>query len=183
MKIGGEIVGVNNKYRKIEPRRKPFKSAVVKTVLFVLGRGFQSIAKRDPEVNKEVDGWAEGFQIMFEILPAGPFMTLQKQDGRLRYCGLIKTAADLVIDFKNVDTAFMMFTAQMSTAQAYAQHRLSVQGDIVNAMSMIRCLNMVEFYLFPGIIAKLILKRMPKMTLRKFGVRLNTYLLGIPFGI
>jgi hypothetical protein len=75
MKVGGEIVGA---------RRKPFKSAVVKIVLFVLGRGFQSIAKRDPDVKKEVDGWAESFQIMFEILPAGPFMTLQKQDGRLR---------------------------------------------------------------------------------------------------
>lgn len=176
-------MAANAKYKEVKPGKKQFKNFVVKTVLFVLGRGFQCIANRDPDIKKEVHEWPEDFQIMFEVLPAGPYMTLQKKEGKLTYCGLKKSEADLIINFKNVDTAFMMFTAQMSTSQSYAQHRLSVQGDIVKAMSLIRCLNIIEFYLFPGFIAKSILKRMPEMNLRKFGLRLYTYLLGIPFGL
>lgn len=171
------------KYRKRIPGKKTFMKLVVKTVLFILGRGFQCLAARDPDVKKEVDAWDEGFSIMFEILPRGPYMSLQKKNGKLKYLGLKKSEADLIINFKNVDTAFMIFTAQMSTAKGYAQHRLSVQGDLVQAMSLIRCLNIIQFYLFPKFIARMILKRMPKMTLRKFGWRLYAYLFGIVFGM
>jgi hypothetical protein len=71
----------------------------------------------------------------------------------------------------------------MGTPQGYAEHRMSVKGDLAKAMSLIRCLNLVEFYLFPGFIARRILKRLPAMNLRRFGLRLHVYFLGIPFGI
>lgn len=156
---------------------------VVKIVLFVLGRGFQCLAARDAAIKKEVAGWEESFSIMFRILPRGPYMTLQKINGRMRYTGMQECNADLIINFKNLESAFMVFTAQLGTAQGYAQHRLSVEGDISRAMSLIRCLNIVEFYLFPALIARRILKRMPSMSLKKFGLRIYVYLLGIPFGL
>lgn len=170
-------------YPEIIPGQKPFTSLVLKIVLFILGRGFQSIAARDEEVKREVESWEESFSILFEVLPSGPYLYLQKQNGRLRTLGLVRNEADLVISFKTLGTAFLIFTGQMGTPQGYAEHRISVQGDLVRAMSLIRCLNLVEFYLFPGFIARGILKRLPPMTMRRFALRLHVYFLGIPFGI
>lgn len=172
-----------NVRREIRPGEKRFKTMVVKIVLFVLGRGFQCVAARDETVKKEVAGWDESFSIMFQVLPRGLYMSLQKKNGRLQFMGLTKSYADLVINFKNVESAFMVFTAQLGTPQGYAQHRLSVEGDISKAMSLIRCLDVVEFYLFPKFIARKILKRVPRMNPTKFGLRLYTYLAGISLGL
>lgn len=170
-------------YPEIVPRGRPFMTRAVKIVLFVLGRGFQSIASRDEEVKQEVEVWEESFSILFEVLPGGPYLFLQKQNGKLRMVGLKRDEANLVISFKTLGSSFLILTGQMGTPQGYAEHRMSVKGDLAKAMSLIRCLNLVEFYLFPGFIARRILKRLPAMTLRKFGLRLHVYFLGIPFGI
>lgn len=162
---------------------RQIKLIITKILLFFLGRGFQTIAKIDPEVAKEINSWNDNFTIMFEILPDGPYMSLSKKDNQLKYLGLNKTDADLIIGFKNLEAAFMIFTAQISTPTGYAQHRIYVKGDLGLAMSLIRCLNIVQFYLFPSFIAKRILKRMPSMSIKKFGIRLYTYLIGIPLGL
>ena len=170
-------------YPEIMPRGRPLTALMVKAALFVLGRGFQSVAAWDAEVMKEIDAWEEGVGIQFEVLPCGPYLLLRKQGGRLRMVGLIEGKADLVITFKNLSSAFLILTGQLGTPQGYAEHRMSVKGDLARAMSLIRCLNLVEFYLFPGFMAGKILKRLPPMTVKRFGVRLYVYLLGIPFGI
>ncbi|NLB88911.1 MAG: hypothetical protein GX790_06750 [Syntrophomonadaceae bacterium] len=159
------------------------KLVITKILLFFLGRGFQTIAKIDPEVAKEINTWDDNFTIMFEILPDGPYMSLAKQNNQLKYLGFKKVDAHLTIGFKNLEAAFLIFTAQKSTPIGYAEHRLYVKGDLALAMSLIRCLNIVQFYLFPGFIAKKILKRMPSMSIKKFGIRLYTYLIGIPLGL
>lgn len=171
-------------YKEIPVGNKPVKSFIIKTLLFSLGRGFQSLARVDSDLKNEVDNWDDSFSIMFEVLPKGPYMSLQKRNGRLRYLGLKKLDnAELTICFKNIETAFMVFTAQLSTPAAYAQHRLSVKGDLSKSMALIRCLNIVQFYLFPKIIAKNIILRLPKMTPKKFAKRLYAYLIGIPLGV
>lgn len=162
---------------------RKMKFVITKILLFVLGRGFQTIAKIDLEVAKEIYTWDENFTILFEILPNGPYLSLSKQNHRLKYLGLKKVDADLTIGFKNLEAAFLIFTAQKSTPTGYAEHRLYVKGDLALAMSLIRCLNIVQFYLFPGFIAKKILKRMPSMSIKKLGIRLYTYLIGIPLGL
>ena len=170
-------------YPEVVTGQKPFTTLVIRIVIFVLGRGFQSIAARDEEVKREVESWEESFAILFEVLPKGPYLLLQKQNGKLKYLGLQRGEADLAVSFKTLGSAFLIFTGQMGTPQGYAEHRMSVKGDLAKAMSLIRCLNLVEFYLFPGFIARRILKRLPAMNLRRFGLRLHVYFLGIPFGI
>lgn len=176
-------MSIGKAYPEIVPGQKPFASLVVKIVFFVLGRGFQSIAARDEEVKREVESWEDSFSILFEVLPNGPYLYLQKQNGQLRTLGLQKGEADLAISFKTLGSAFLIFTGQIGTPQGYAEHRMSVKGDLARAMSLIRCLNLVEFYLFPAFIARRILKRLPAMTMRRFALRLHVYFLGIPFGI
>jgi len=49
---------------------------------------------------------------------------------------------------------------------------------------VVRALGITECYLFPSIISKHLVKRLPAIPFwRKQGLRLKTYLLGIPFGI
>lgn len=169
--------------KEIRPGDKPVKTALVKTLLFVMGRGIPAIARLDDDVRKEVEQWDESFSIMFEVLPNGPYLSLKKKDGELHFEGLHKTDADLVITFKNVDSAFMVFTTQLSTPEAYAQHRMSVKGDLSMSMSLIRCLNIVQFLLFPRILAKRIIRRLPELTPKRWGIRLYTYAVAVPMGV
>lgn len=42
----------------------------------------------------------------------------------------------------------------MGITEAYAQHRFMVKGDIAEIMSIVRCIELAEVYLFPKIITK-----------------------------
>lgn len=169
--------------QNIKPGDKGLKSSVSSVVLFILGRGLQSASKHDPDVIKELEAMEDGTSIIMNIMPKGPKMCLIKDKGRIYYKGGKMEDADLVINFKNIECAFMMFTAQVGTAKAYAEHRMSVKGDLAKAMILIRCLNILEGHLFPKIINKRILKQVPPMGLKKQGVRLIIYTVGIPFGL
>jgi hypothetical protein len=59
-----------------------------------------------------------------------------------------------------------------------------VRGDLVLALSIIRCLNVIERYLFPTFIARNIMRRMPAIPFfKRNGLRIWIYLLGVAFGI
>ena len=68
----------------------------------------------------------------------------------------------MTIRFKSPADAFRVFTGQLSVAQAYAQHRFTLRGSMGLAMPFVRCVDIVEGYLFPAIMARRILKRLPK---------------------
>jgi hypothetical protein len=172
---------------KLVPRKSKFKKLVVKIVFFVLGRGLQSASKHDATLQKEVATWPENALVLFKVLPETPRMAFAKTaNGRLVYRGtkVADEDATIVIAFKNIECAYMMMTAQVGTAMAYSEHRLAVRGDLVLALSIIRCLNVIERYLFPTIIAKNIMRRMPDIPFfKRNGLRLWIYFLGVAFGI
>jgi hypothetical protein len=57
-------------------------------------------------VQAEVRGWEEGARIAMKVDPAGPAMTLERREGRLRFLGAREVpGADLVIAFKHIDGA------------------------------------------------------------------------------
>ncbi len=169
--------------RVIDPGRKRIKSLLVKAGLFVVGRGFHSVSKLDSDIAQEIANWEEGFTFMLKVFPDGPRMTVEKHGGVLRYLGFRPDTADLMITFKSLESAFLVFTAQCGTCQAFAENRFIVQGDLPRAMSLTRCLNILQWHLFPYFIANLILKRMPPMPWYRHFIRVYIYLLGIPFGL
>lgn len=177
-----------SQFPDILPRKKPVKKIINKAVLFVLGRALQSLSKSDPFVQDEVRQWPKGFTLQMNILPEGSgSMTVQHTGGgRLHYLGTRIPAdqADVAIFIKNIESAFRMFTAQLGADVAYAQHAMIAKGDLSYTVSVVRVLNIVEAYLFPGFIARNIMKELPPIPfLRKQGLRLKTYLVGILFGI
>ena len=180
-------MGTQDVCREIKPGHKRFKVAIIKIAFFVLGRAFQSAAWVDRQIKREIEEWPEDFSLMIQVLPNGPRMALAKDErGHLRRQagGLSEDKADLVVFFKNIECAFLLFSAQISTAQAYAEHRISVKGELPMAMALVRCINIVETYLLPGPVARRMVKRLPSIpAVQRYAVRLLIYVLGIPFGI
>ena len=73
---------------------------------------------------------------------------------------------------------------QISIPQAYAEHRMTIKGDLRYGLSVMRGMNVVETYLLPHLLAKQAIKRPVFIpAARKHASRLWMYLLGIPFGL
>ena len=183
-------------YLPIEPGRKWVKESIVNIVFLFMGTAFEAAAKRDPDIKKEVDTWENGFTLMMNVLPHGPYMTFEKEDDRLFYRGIkikdrnndIKERSakghavklwgaklkdvDVIVNFKNIECAFMTLTPQIGTPQAYAERRLLVKGDLVKVMSFSRCLNILLAHLYPKFVYASLMKRPPRMGLKKQFLRM-----------
>ena len=166
-----------------KPRKKRGKTLMVQAGLFLLGRALEAAAVLDPDVRREVATWNDPMTVMLHVHSRGPTMVLKKQDGVLRYAGARPVDADLTIFFKNLESAFLVFSAQMSSPQGSAEHRVSLKGDASQAMSLIRCMDIAQSYLFPKFIAQNVLKKVPPMTLKRAGVKAAILGVGIPVGL
>jgi len=174
---------MGKQYRPITSGKKWFKALVARIVFMVLGRAFQSGAKHDPDMKKEVSALPEGFIVVMNILPFGPRMSMKKINGRLKYHGSKFDDGDLVINFKNLECAFLVLTPQIGAAQAFAERRMTVKGDLAYAMAFTRCLNTLLTLLYPKFISKRLLKRVPPMTMKKWMVKAIVNVFGVPFGL
>ena len=166
----------------LRPGRKRIKRAVVVAVFFVLGRAMQSGSVLEHSIRREVAEWEEGFRVTMHVQPAGPSMGWVKKQGRLKYLGRPETPADLSINFKNLECAFVMLTPQVGLCQGFSEHRLSVSGDLARSISFVRCLNAILVILYPRWMASRLVKRLPPKPADLFQKRLHVYLMGIPFG-
>lgn len=171
------------KYPLIRPGKKWVKALVVKIIFIVLGRAFQSGSRHDLEIQIEISVWPENFVIIMNVFPEGPRMVLEKIHDKLLYQGNKFIRSDLAINFKNIECAFMVMTPQIGPAQAFAEKRMTVAGDLADAMIFTRCLNIMIAYLYPEFICKRLLKRVPAMTVRKQLNRVIIYMAGIPLGL
>ncbi len=162
--------------------KQKIKILVIRSASFMLGRAFQSAAGFDHCLQKEIACWEEGYRIKFRVLPQGPTMLLKKQEGKIRYAGQSDHQADLTINFKNLDSAFLTLTPLKSIHQGFTEHRLNVEGDLARAMSLTRCLNRLILYLYPDFICKKLLKEPPPKDWTLRWGSLHIYLLGLPLG-
>ncbi len=171
-------------YKTVRPGRKRFKVLVVRIVFFVLGRALQSASRFDTVIQDELKEWPDNLSILYKVQPKGPEMMIYKENCHLKKRSPSEKEASMIIYLKNIDYSFLLMTSRKGTVQAFLESAATVKGDVPIAMSLIRILDRVKYYLFPRIIAKRVIKRLPKMSLssRYFG-RLRLYLLGIPFGI
>ena len=149
---------------KISYKRKAIikiKAIISKIVLFFLYRGFKAGYKLDTRIKKEIDSWQNGFSAVIETGEKNTKLCITKENGKLVRKKQINNA-DIVITFKSIDVAFLMFTGRLGLAKAYAEHRFTLKGEINQTMSLVRVIDLVEAYLFPKFITKNILKEVPK---------------------
>ena len=125
-----------------------------------LCRALKFLSTRDSKIKAEAVKWPEGKTLRLEIPGAKGFTVTGTKAGFQKLPA--NTPGDVTIRFKSPADAFRVFTGQLSVAQAYAQHRFTLRGSMGLAMPFVRYVDIVEGYLFPAIMARRILKRLPK---------------------
>ncbi|MBP3708000.1 MAG: hypothetical protein J6J36_05285 [Clostridia bacterium] len=140
------------------------KSVISKIVLFFLYKGFKLTYRKDLSVKSEIEPWKEGFTFGINTGIQGVNLIIKKENGKLIRLKE-ENKLDLEIVFKSIDVAFLMFTGRLGVSKAYAEHRFILKGEIGKAMSLVRCIDIVEAYLFPKIISKRILKEVPNKSM------------------
>lgn len=132
-----------------------------RVILFFLYRAMRVLFKYDTRIHKEISGWPIGMTIVLSACENGPKLCLRRVS-----CGIVKVndieEPDILITFKSIDGAFLVFSGQIGTFKAYAQHRFLVKGEIAQVMSIVRCIDLTEAYLFPVIITRRILRKVPE---------------------
>lgn len=134
------------------------KAIVAKIVLFVLYRAIKVLAHEDSRIMSEFDSWRNGLTVVLETGNGGPSITLMKRGRKLVRCHHVDDA-DIRITFRSLDAAFLVLTGQMGVARAYAEHRFMLSGDISQTMSIVRCIDIAESYLFPRLMTRRILRK------------------------
>lgn len=125
-----------------------------------LFRALKYLSKSDSRIRAEARNWPQGKNLRLEIPSASGFTITGTKHGFVK---LPKDAeAHVTIRFKSPADAFRVFTGQIGVAQAYAQHKFVLKGSMDLALPFVRCVDLTEAYLFPAVLAKRILKRLPK---------------------
>ncbi len=154
------------------------KKLIAKIVLFFLYRGFKVVYKIDDKVKNEIDNWYDGYGIKIITSINGPSLYIKKENGKLVRIKNKEENAEIEIIFKNFNSAFLLLTGRMGISKAYAEHRFLLKGNIMDAMSFVRCTDIVESYLFPKIITKRILKEVTKRKVNIFIVYIRVIIGG-----
>jgi hypothetical protein len=141
------------------------KKTVVSIALLALGVVFERVSKHSTALKQELKDWKKGIVISLGVLPKGPAISIKEENGMIRYLGRGYKKPDVKILFKNVDSAFLPFTAQMGSHTAFVQHRALLHGSVVDGIKANRAMGIVQTYLLPGIVFGKIFKQKPRLSL------------------
>ena len=156
-----------------------FQQAYVKLMMDVIGRGLVMASQVDQEIKQEVAKFPANFVLSMNVFPHGPaFIAKVTDNHQLVLLSSSDTKPDLTITFKHLNHAYLVFSFQESTAQAFANDRMIADGDLSYAIRLVRCLNKMESLILPKLLAELAVKEYPtELTLKeKFNEAANIYL-------
>lgn len=141
--------------------KKEILNRVNGLVLEVLFRSFRVLYRRDSRVHDEIVGWEDGLTLKLVCGPGGAALAVRKdaEHGVRRLRRAQRT--QITMRFKSVEGAFRVLSGQLGVADAYAAHLFTLEGDIYQTMSFVRCVDYLESYLFPPFWSRRILKELP----------------------
>lgn len=145
------------------------EQAYVKLMMDVIGRGLVMASQVDPEIKQEVEKFPVHFVLSMKVFPNGPaFIAQVTEDHQLKLIAPSDQKPDLTITFKHLHHAFLVFSFQESTSQAFANDRMVADGDVSYAIRLVRCLNKMESLILPKMVAQLAVKQYPtELTLKE----------------
>ena len=148
---------------RLRPLASQAKRSYVRLMLEVVGRALEAISEVDEQVRNEISVLPNGFLFSMKVMPGGPALVMRKQrDGSLQYLGgSTAQKPDLDIQFKHLQHAFLVLSFQEKTAQAFANDRMLVDGDLNYATRMTRVLNRLETFILPRLLAERAVKQYP----------------------
>lgn len=137
------------------------RKTVAAIVLAVMGRGLVACARLDSRVAEEIASWPDPCVVTLAIAPSGPRASWRREGSTVEFLGSRAETPDLLVTFKSVDGAIPILLGQQAVLDGFAEHRATVRGDLAHAMSLVRCLHVVEGYLFPDFMTGPILPHKP----------------------
>ncbi len=158
-----------------------FKKIITKIGLFALQRGAVSLSHFNDEVQKELQAWPNGFTIKIAVKGHPIAIAWKKTNSGLKAVNPISKSDDLIIYFKNLNTAFNVITTLSNVPEAFTQNRIQAFGYNPDSMILIRILNIVQAYLFPPFLSKRVLKRVPHFNWKQHLGRIRVYTIGLIF--
>jgi len=151
-------------YNEIKPGKKRLKRLYVTIALFLFGRAFQAAAGTDRDIKKEFNRLPKDFLFDLCVAPSGPHMLIGKNNkGKLKFIGMNPEGKNITLSMKirNLESAMLLLTFRESTFTANAHDRIIVNGEISEALAVVRSMNLLEVFLLPKMLAKRGVKRYP----------------------
>ena len=152
--------------------------AYVRFMMGVVGRSLVSTSQIDPEVRHELAALPAGYTVQMMVMPSGPSFTTQvTRDHTLLLLPRFGGKADLCVRFKHMTHGFLVFSFQEGTARAFANDRMYIDGDVSDALRVVRCLSRMEALILPKLVAMRAVKRYPAIALpQKINLAARIYL-------
>ncbi|MGA1846748.1 hypothetical protein [Deferribacter abyssi] len=134
------------------------KKFLLKILFLLFKRSLTFLSKYDKNINKELNFFPENFSIIIKIHKLdSPIISIKKIKGKFVE-DTDTFSANLIIEFKNTNSAFLVFTAQKGLEKAFAEKRIVLKGLITYGIIFTRISIIVQRYLFPVFICKNIMK-------------------------
>ncbi len=143
----------------------------------LIGRLLQACSQRDEVVRREVAEFPDEFVFSMGLWPAADAFELQKHEGRFWWLRRKeRREPTLAVRFKHISLAFSVMSFQESTAVAFTADRIIADGDVTQAMRIVRCLDRTMAMVLPSFIARRMVKRMPRIGLgEKLAIAIRVY--------
>ena len=151
------------------------KDCLIRTMLFCLYRAMRFLERHDTRAAALSADIPEGFRCRIMGCPSAnaPAITMAKTKRGLRRIGRprdMEEPADATIVFKNKNDALKIVLGLMGISQAYAEHAFYLRGNINETMQFVSWMELTEAYLFPRVMARRILREVPKKELPALAV-------------
>ena len=136
------------------PPSQRLRRAYVALMMAIIARGLVAGARSDAVIRREMAGFRPGYRIAMTVHPAGPGFGLRVLEGGFLVREEADAPADLTIRFKHIEHAFLVFSFQEGTARAFANDRMIADGEVSDAIRLVRCLNRMEKLILPKLVAR-----------------------------
>ena len=135
-------------------------------MMWLIARLLQAASAADRVIRTEVAHLPEGFSFSMRVRSGAPGLTMRKSRDCLAVVrGVSHVRPTLAFEFKHLAHAFLVLSFQESTPQAFANDRLSIDGEFTSAMKVLRCLNRMQALVLPRFVARRALKEYPAVGL------------------
>lgn len=142
------------------------KEIVLSLLIFVFKRGMVFLSKNDAEFMKIIEELPENFSFLITVRNTELSVSMKKSNGVLN-CVKNQKEFDLILEFSNLCSAFLVFAGFMPQHQAFAEHRLSIKGNISDALCLTDAINRLQRVIFPDIISKKLIKEFEGSNLKE----------------
>lgn len=132
--------------------------AYVKAAMRLIAGLLEAASEADPVVSEEVAGLPDGLVVgmsVFGMPDVGLRVVVRGRTLRVldRSAPIDPAATRLEIVYKHVTHAYLVFSFEEGTALAFANGRMSVEGELGYAMRLVRCLDRCETITLPHAVA------------------------------